>query len=132
MALNLKRLLQFAGVSGTGLALDYAIYTVLCAGGMAPGWANLISAAAGVTFVFFASARTIFATQHRNLQRLFLVYVVYQAGAVTAASWAVGAATAMLDGRYLLGKTLILPLSFTANYLFTGWLLTARGREPAA
>lgn len=127
----MKRLLQFAGVSGTGLALDYGIYTLLCEGGMAAGWANLISATVGVTFVFFASARRIFVTQHRNLERLFLVYLLYQAGAVSAASWAVGAATAMLDGRYILGKTLILPLSFTANYLFMGWLLTARDREPA-
>ena len=127
----MKRLLQFAGVSGTGLALDYGIYTLLCGAGMAAGWANLISASAGVTFVFFASARRIFVTQHRNLERLFLVYLVYQAGAVSAASWAVGAATAVLDGRYILGKTVILPLSFTANYLFMGWLLAARDREPA-
>lgn len=131
MALNSKRIVQFAGVSGTGLALDYAVYTLLCSGGMPAGWANLISASLAVTFVFFASVRRIFGTQRRDLERLFLVYLVYQAGAVSAASWAVGAATAMLDGRYILGKTLILPLSFTANYLFMGWLLAAREREPA-
>jgi putative flippase GtrA len=125
----MTRLLQFAAVSGTGLALDYAIYTALCAGGMPAGWANLISATAGVTFVFFASARRIFFAPHRNLHRRFGVYLLYQAVAVTAASWAVGAATAAFEGRYLLGKTVILPLSFTANYLFMGWLLSTRERE---
>jgi putative flippase GtrA len=126
-----KRLAQFTAVSGTGLALDYGVYTLLCSGGMAAGWANLISATVGVTFVFFASARRIFATEHRSLERLFLVYLVYQAAAVSAASWAVGTATDLLDGRYILGKTVILPLSFTANYLFMTWLLSARGRTPA-
>jgi putative flippase GtrA len=125
----MKRILQFAAVSGTGLVLDYGIYTLLCTAGVPAGWANLVSAGAGVTFVFFASVRRIFASEHRNLERLLVVYLAYQAGALTAASWAVGAATELLDGRFLLGKTLILPLSFTANYLFMSWLVARR--EPA-
>lgn len=129
--MRLKRILQFAGVSGTGLAIDYAIYTVLCAGGMPAGWANLISAGTAVTFVFVASARRIFQTEHRYLERLFAVYAVYQVVAVSAASWAVGTATELFGGRYLLGKTVIVPLSFTANYLFMAWLLSARDRKPA-
>jgi putative flippase GtrA len=127
----MTRLLRFAAVSGTGLALDYAVYAILCAGGMGAGWANLISATCGVSFVFFASARRIFFAEHRNLSRHFGVYLLYQAGAVSAASWLVGTATALLDGRYILGKTLILPLSFTANYFFMAWLLSGRDREPA-
>jgi putative flippase GtrA len=128
---RLKRILMFAGVSGTGLAIDYAVYTLLCSGGMPAGWANLISAGIGVTFVFVASARRIFESEHRYLERLFLVYAAYQVAAVSAASWAVGTATELFDGRYLLGKTVIVPLSFTANYLFMGWLLSARNRSPA-
>ena len=58
-------------------------------------------------------------------------YLFPKALAVSAASWAVGAATTALEGRYLLGKTLILPLSFTANYLFMGWLLSSRDTERA-
>jgi putative flippase GtrA len=130
----MKRILQFAAVSGTGLVLDYTVYTLLCLGGMAAGWANLISATCGVTFVFFAAARRIFFAEHRNLSRQFGVYLLYQALAVSAASWAVGAATDAFGGRYLLGKTVILPLSFTANYLFMGWLLSndRNEAEPAA
>ena len=30
--------------------------------------------------------------------------------------------TALLDGRYLLGKTSVLPVSFLTNYLFMSWL----------
>jgi putative flippase GtrA len=129
---DLARIVKFAGVSGAGLCLDYAVYSLLCASGVAAGWANLVSAGLGVTFVFVVSARRIFAGSDHFLLGLFGVYALYQVAAVSAASWLVGEATHVLDGRYLLGKTLILPLSFTANYLFTSWLFGARRRsEPA-
>ena len=131
--MDLTRILKFAGVSGAGLCLDYAVYSLLCASGLAAGWANLISASLGVTFVFVVSARRIFAGSDRFLLGLFAVYAGYQVLAVSAASWLVGEATHVLDGRYLIGKTLVLPLSFTANYLFMSRLFGARRRsEPAA
>jgi putative flippase GtrA len=129
---DLRRILKFAGVSGAGLCLDYAVYSALCASGVPAGWANLVSAGLGVTFVFAVSARHIFAGSDRFLLGLFAVYAGYQVLAVSAASWLVGEATHLLDGRYLIGKTLVLPLSFTANYLFMSWLFGARRRtEPA-
>lgn len=129
--LDLRRLAKFAGASGAGLCLDYAVYTALCAAGLDPGWANLISAGIGVTFVFAVSARHIFESSDRFLLGLFVAYAVYQALAVSAASWGVHEVTHLLDGRYLLGKTLILPLSFSANYGFMSWLFSARRRtEP--
>jgi hypothetical protein len=129
---DLGRILKFAGVSGAGLCLDYAVYSLLCASGVAAGWANLASASLGVSFVFAVSARRIFAASERFLLGLFAVYALYQLAAVSAASWLVGEATHVLDGRFLLGKTLVLPLSFTANYLFMSWLFGARRRtEPA-
>jgi hypothetical protein len=129
---NLGRIVKFAGVSGAGLCLDYAVYALLCASGVPAAWANLVSAGLGVTFVFLVSARRIFAGSEHFLLGLFAVYALYQVAAVSAASWLVGEATHLLDGRYLLGKTLVLPLSFTANYLFMSWLFGARRRaEPA-
>jgi putative flippase GtrA len=129
---DLTRILKFAGVSGAGLCLDYAVYSLLCDGGVGAGWANLVSASLGVTFVFIVSARRIFAGSDRFLLGLFALYAGYQVLAVSAASWLVGEATHLLDGRYLIGKTLVLPLSFTANYLFMSWLFGARRRsEPA-
>jgi hypothetical protein len=127
-----RRIIKFAGVSGAGLCLDYAVYSALCASGVPAGWANLVSAGLGVTFVFAVSARRIFTSSERFLLGLFAIYALYQLAAVSAASWLVGEATHVLDGRYLLGKTLVLPLSFTANYLFMSWLFGARRRsEPA-
>lgn len=120
--MSLRRLLRFAGVSGAGLALDYTVYTILCAGGIAAGWANLVSAALAVTFVFVVSARRIFEAPSGFLVKPFVLYAAYQTIAVSMTSAAVGAMTALLDGRYLLGKTSVLPVSFTANYLFMSWL----------
>jgi putative flippase GtrA len=130
---DLGRIVKFAGVSGAGLCLDYAVYSLLCASGVAAGWANLVSASLGVTFVFVVSARRIFAASDEHFMLgLFAVYALYQVCAVSAASWLVGEATHLLDGQFLLGKTLVLPLSFTANYLFMSWLFGAKRRsEPA-
>jgi hypothetical protein len=129
---HLERILKFAGVSGAGLCLDYALYSLLCTSGVDPGWANLASASVGVTFVFAVSARRIFAGSEHFLLGLFAVYAVYQVLAVSTASWAVGEVTHLLDGAYLLGKTLVLPFSFTANYLFMSWLFSARRRAAPA
>jgi hypothetical protein len=83
--------------------------------------------------VFVVSARRIFESSEHFLLGLFAVYAAYQVAAVSAASWAVGALDAALDGRYLLAKTLVLPFTFTANYLFMSWLFAARARgRPAA
>jgi len=131
--MNLRRIVGFAGVSGAGLCLDYGIYTLLCGQGVDAGWANLVSAAAGVTFVFLVSVRHVFESGDHFLGRLFVVYAAYQVVAVGVASYGVDAMTALLDGRYLLGKTAVVPFSFVANYVFMSWLLGARGRSgPAA
>ena len=61
--------------------------------------------------------------------RLFALYAAYQVIAIALASGAVHEATLLFNGRYLLGKTVILPFSFTANYLFMSWLF-ARSRTP--
>jgi putative flippase GtrA len=125
---DLRRIVKFAGVSGAGLCLDYAIYTALCSGGLDAGVANLISAACGVTFVFIVSARHIFESGTGFQLRLFAIYAAYQVVAVSLASAAVHEATILFGGRFLLGKTAILPFSFAANYLFMNWLFSARGR----
>ena len=123
------RILRFAVISGTGLALDYALYAALCSGGVTPGVANALSAAVAVTFVYLVSGRHVFAASGRDLKRLFWAYVLWQAVAVPLASVAVELATNALDGRYILGKTVVLPLTFTANYLFTSRLLDTRPRS---
>ncbi len=127
--MDLGRILKFAGVSGAGLCLDYAIYTLLCTSGLDAGVANLVSAACGVTFVFVVSARRVFASSEHFLLSLFVAYALYQVAAISLASWAVHGATVLFHGRFLLGKTLVLPFSFSANYLFMSWLFDARERR---
>lgn len=117
---------SFAAVSGTGLAIDFAIYAALGGAGVARGWANFVSASVAVTFVYLVSGRRIFQASGRDLHRLFVAYVLFQAAAVPLASLAVDVATGVLDDRYLLGKALVLPFTFTANYVFTSRLLGGR------
>jgi putative flippase GtrA len=130
--MDLARIVKFAGVSGAGLCLDYVVYTLLCRGGLDAGVANLASAACGVTFVFAVSARRVFQSSERFLLGPFLVYAAYQVVAISTASWAIHGATALFDGRYLLGKTVVLPFSFTANYLFMSRLFAWHHARPSA
>lgn len=108
--------LRFALVSGTGLAIDVGLFFGLVQAGMRAGFANLISAALAVTFVYFVSARRIFAYEGRFLLPLFCVYLGYQAAAVALASWAVDAIV-VHGAAPILAKGLVLPVTFTANYL---------------
>jgi putative flippase GtrA len=127
--MDLLRIVKFAGVSGAGLCLDYAVYTLLCTSGLDAGVANLVSAACGVTFVFVVSSRRVFAGSGQFLLGLFAIYALYQVAAISLASYAVHGATELLGGRFLLGKTVVLPFSFSANYLFMSWLFGARERR---
>lgn len=119
-------------MSGAGLCLDYAVYVTLCATGMSAGWANLVSASVGVTFVFVVSARHIFESSDRFLVGLFALYALYQVVAISAASLAVDRATDALDGAYVLGKTAVLPFTFACNYLFMSWLFKTRSPRARA
>ena len=125
----IQRFLQFFGASAGGLALDYFFYTLLCESGMQPGYANLISASTGVTFVFFVSAHRIFDSSDHFLGRLFVYYALYQACAITGASWLVDTMTEVFDGKYILGKTVVLPLTFAINFVVMSWMFSERRRE---
>lgn len=123
---ELHRVWKFAVVSGTGLGLDFAVFLALIWLGVSPFTANGVSGTCAVTFVYFASVRRIFSYGGRFLFGLFLAYLTYQAIGVTAASLAV----AFLSANSVsppVSKLLILPVTFSANYLFMS-LLTRRGR----
>jgi hypothetical protein len=120
-----QRVIKFAVTSGLGLTLDVGIFLGLTSLGTASGWANLVSATCGVTFVYFASIYRVFSYNGERLVTLLLLYLAYQAVAVAAASWAVGV-LALLTSP-IVAKLLILPVTFTANYLFMH--LITRGRQ---
>ena len=119
----------FAVVSGGGLALDLSIFLLMVHLGFTPVSANFLSATIAVTFVYFASVSRIFSYQGRFLMGLFLAYLAYQAAAVPAASLAVG----YLAVKWMsppLAKLAVLPLTFSANYMFMAFL-THRRRAAA-
>ena len=119
------RVAGFSVLSAIGLTIDVAVFSLLVHFGLRPGYANLISAGLAVTFVYFSSAKKVFWYHGQFLLPLFLVYVLYQVAAVLAASFAVDR-LAIAGFKPLVAKLLILPVTFTANYLSMHFLLKAR------
>lgn len=114
----LRRTLGFAVVSGTGLGLDFGVFLMLTHGAhVAPGIANLVSSGLAVTLVFFTSVHRIFRYRGGLLLARFVAYVVYQAMGVSLCSLAIGALVAS-GWPPLIAKLAILPVSFSANFLF--------------
>ena len=119
------RVAGFSILSAIGLTIDIAIFSLLVHFGLRAGYANLISAGLAVTFVYFSSAKKVFQYHGRFLLLLFLVYVLYQVAAVLAASFAVDRLV-IAAFKPIVAKLLILPVTFTANYLSMSFLLKAR------
>ncbi len=114
---QIKSLFAFGVTSGGGLVLDIGLFLLLEKAGLGPFVANLISATAGVTFVYFVSVRRIFRYEGALLLPMFFAYLGYQALAVAAAS--AGVALLVRAGCVpFVAKLAILPLTFSANYLF--------------
>ncbi|MDB5685592.1 MAG: hypothetical protein JWR77_181 [Rhizorhabdus sp.] len=112
-----RNLLAFGVTSGGGLLIDIGLFLLLTRAGLGPFVANLISATAGVTFVYFVSVRRIFRYEGALLLPMFLAYLGYQALAVAAAS--AGVALLVRAGMMpFVAKLAILPFTFSANYLF--------------
>ena len=120
-----RKVVGFAILSAAGLAIDMGVFWVLVTLGLRAGFANLISASLAVTFVYFSSAKSIFSYHGGFLLRLFLLYAAYQVVAVLAASLAVDQLVVALGLAPLLAKVAILPVTFSANFLFMTFLLRA-------
>lgn len=118
----IARIVQFALVSGAGLALDFGLFIALTQFGLGPGFSNFISASIAVTFVYFVSVKKIFAYQGQFLFGLFAAYLIYQAIAVIAASLAVEVLAVSTPLTAIWSKIAILPATFGANFLFMSWL----------
>jgi hypothetical protein len=58
---------------------------------------------------------------------LFGLYLGYQIAAVALASWAVDALV-IAGVTPILAKIIILPATFTANFVFMSWLTKSRAR----
>ena len=116
-----KKLLGFAAVSGTGLALDFCLFVALLSLRVPVFTANAMSSFSAVTFVYFASVRRVFHYGGEFHVAMFAAYAAYQVCGIAAGSWAVQ--SLILFGlRGAVAKLAIVPVTFTANYLFMSWL----------
>jgi putative flippase GtrA len=120
------RLVRFAIVSGTGLALDLIIFLLLvrCIPAFA---ANIVSSSAAVTFVYFGSVRRVFRYNGRFVPAMFASYALYQLCGILLGSWVVSALvhSGLPPG---LAKIAILPVTFGCNYCFMWWLTASPER----
>jgi putative flippase GtrA len=117
----LGKVLRFAVYSAVGLALDVALFVFLVSLGVRAGYANALSSAMGVTFVFMTSTRYVFNGSHGSLLRRLLAYVSYHATAVVLASWEVDAIV-LVGALPVVAKALVLPVTFACNYAFLDFL----------
>jgi hypothetical protein len=121
------RALRFGLASGIGLALDIALFLTLVHAGVSAFEANVMSSAAGLTFVYCASARRIFRYDGRFIFPLFVAYVIYHVCGTLLVSSAISGVV-HLGVAPVIPKVGILPATFTANYLFMSWLTAYRER----
>lgn len=115
---SLATLARFGLVSLIGWGGDFALFAALTAAGFDPLPANLVSAGAAVTFVYFASVRRIFRYRGDFLYAKWIAYLAYQGVAVLIASAAIATLAAASGHAPILAKLAITPFTFVANYLF--------------
>ena len=119
------RALRFGLVSGLGLALDVGLFLTLVQAGVSAFEANVVSSAAGLTFVYCASVRRIFRYDGRFIVPLFAAYVLYHVCGTLFVSWAISGVV-HLGVAPAIPKIGILPVTFSANYMFMSWLTARR------
>jgi putative flippase GtrA len=124
---NVNRIVSFGLVSGVGLALDFVVFTIGLNLALSVFAANLAGATCAVAFVYFASVRRVFDYEGRFLLELLAVYIAYQTCGVTLASIGVNLLV-KLHVPAIAAKVAILPVTFSANYLFMSFL-TRRKRS---
>jgi len=124
---HVRKVLHFAAVSGAGLTLDICLFLALLSLKVPAFAANAASSFAAVTFVYFAAVRRVFRYGGEFHVAMFATYAAYQACGIALGSWAVQALIALgLPGAA--AKLGIVPLTFTANYLFMAWLTSNPAR----
>lgn len=122
-----QRAVRFALVSGMGLVLDLALFLLLVRSGVHPFVANMVSSGAGLSFVYWSSVRRIFRYHGRFIVPLFAAYVSYH----TCGTLVVSELISLLIHAGVppaLAKVGVLPLTFSANYLFMSWMTRRRER----
>lgn len=100
-----------------GLATDLSVFTVLTKVGLAPGFANIISATLGLLLVYFLVTRYAFKAQHSNLK--FIAFVTWYS--LMILFWG-GVIQLLVDNTELpplFAKLATIPVSFGMNFVFS-------------
>lgn len=131
---RLRRLVSFAVGSGAGLAADLLTFSVLVLVGVPPVAANLVSTAVATTIVYLLVTRYTFRAVRRA--RTYLLFFGWYAALSVIVSVLIEEISRGDTGWALVLKLLSVPCTFTANYLFSTFLLSPSIRvatgDPAA
>lgn len=124
----IKQAFAFIGISGIGWLIDFGIY-ILLNQWIDAKYANMISAAAGVSFVFWVATRKTF---KNNIRRLslpwkYLIYLVYQVGAILGASVLIAFVQdtvipaigweLLVKYSYIAAKIMVTPFTLALNFV---------------
>jgi putative flippase GtrA len=130
-ALPSASFLRFFSGSAVGLAIDLGGYSLLVAGGLAPGAANVVSAFLSITAVYLLVTRYAFAVD--ATPRTYALFVTWYGTSILVFSAVIEWAADATSWPPLLCKLGTVPVSFVLNYWFSRRILTrSRTRaEPA-
>lgn len=129
----MKRFLFFAFLSGVGWLSDFATYTLLVKMFDVPGFvANFMSSYVGVTFVWFASLKTVFGRTGAARGRFLFIYWGFQFLSILAYSQLLHLVQGMLGSTGLpqlltadpaiAAKIIVTPFNLVTNFIFMKFL----------
>lgn len=106
----------FLGTVG-GLATDLTVFTALTKAGLAPGFANIISATLGLLVVYFLVTRYAFKAQHSNLK--FIAFVTWYSLMILFWGGVIQLLVVNTGLPPLFAKLATIPISFGLNFAFS-------------
>jgi putative flippase GtrA len=129
----MKLFLGFILVSGIGWVLDFLSYTGLTqAAGVAPAYANFISAMVGVTYVWMVALNRLFGKGGYGKSVFLPIYWGYQAASILAYSILISLAVAAAFNVWLsqlthlppavMAKILLTAPNLLTNFVFMSFL----------
>ncbi|MFZ2586704.1 MAG: GtrA family protein [Alphaproteobacteria bacterium] len=120
----MRQLSLYTLISGLGFVLDCTLFALLHLGLHTSALpANLASAAAAVTLVYFLSAHRVFNYQGQLLWPKFGAYVAYQTTVILLFSWIIATLALWLSTPALAIKLAVVPVQFLMNYLILKQLM---------
>lgn len=120
-----RRFRAFLGASAVGLAIDLIGFQLLITLGLQPWLANGISSLASISAVYLLATRYAFGADARVWT--YIAFVAWYTLSIITFSTLIQLATSATDLPPFAWKLMTIPISFTANYLFSRLLFRGRG-----